>query len=231
MTTLPGLKVTPEDGGIALDRPVTLVHRTPDAEKLIVKCARVSNQKNEDNWETGPRLLNYLIRHKHWSPFELVFMCVRVETTLDVAAQMTRHRSFTWQQFSCRYAKTGRAEIPEFRRQDEKNRQNSFDDLSELEQGEAQLMAAEVIAHSYRVYEQLLEQGLAKETARRILPVCTPTTLYMAGSARSFIHYIQVRTSPDTQKEHRLIAEEIKRIFCATFPTTAEALDWVQSDG
>lgn len=227
MTALPpGLKETPEDGGIALDRPVTLGHITPQAEKLIVKCARVSNRKNEDNWETGPKLIKYLIDHKHWSPFELVFMCVRVETTLDVAAQATRHRSFAFQQFSCRYAKTQKAQVPEFRSQDTKNRQNSWDNLTDLEQGEAQAMAQDVIDHAYDTYEQLLQQGLAKETARRILPVCTPTTYWMAGSARSFIHYIQVRAHPDTQKEHRLVAEEIKKIFCSQFPFTAEALGW-----
>ncbi len=226
MTTLPGLKVCPEDGGVALDRPVTLIHATAEAERLIVKCARVSNQANDENWETGPKLLRYLIEHKHWSPFELAFMCVRIETTLDVAAQICRHRSFAFQQFSCRYAKTERAEIPKFRRQDTKNRQNSYDDLSDQAQEEAQALAAEVIAKSYQAYEELLEQGIAKETARRILPVCTPTTVYMAGSVRSFIHYIQVRAQPDTQAEHRMVAEEIKKIFSAKFPITAEALGW-----
>ncbi len=222
----PGLKRTPEDCGVALDVPVTLVHNTPDAEKLIVKCARVSNQRSEDNWETGPKLLKYLLDHKHFSPFELVFMCVRIETTLDVATQMTRHRSLAWQQFSCRYAKTQKAQVPEFRSQDPNNRQNSWDNLTDEEQDDAQSLAQEVIDHAYDTYEQLLEKGLAKETARRILPVSTPTTLYMAGSARSFIHYIQVRTAVDTQKEHRQVAEEIKKIFLHVFPITAEALGW-----
>lgn len=226
MSTLPGLKVCPEDGGVALDRPVTLVHCTTEAERLIVKCARVSNQSNEDNWETGPKLLRYLIQHKHWSPFELAFMCVRIETTLDVAAQICRHRSFAFQQFSCRYAKTAKAEPPHFRRQDKKNRQNSFDDLSVEEQESAQAVAEKCIDLAYDTYEKLLEAGVAKETARRILPVCTPTTVYMAGSIRSFIHYIQVRAQPDTQAEHRAVAEEIKKIFCAKFPILAEALGW-----
>jgi thymidylate synthase (FAD) len=226
MSTLPGLKICPEDGGIALDRPVTLVHSTGEAERLIVKCARVSNQSNEDNWETGPKLLRYLIEHKHWSPFELAFMCVRIETTLDVAAQICRHRSFAFQQFSCRYAKTTKAESPYFRRQDPKNRQNSFDDLDPETQAAAQAEAQTCIDLAYTAYEGLLERGVAKETARRILPVCTPTTVYMAGSLRSFIHYIQVRAKPDTQAEHREIAEDIKKIFSAKFPITAEALGW-----
>ena len=229
MSTLPGLKICPEDGGIALDRPVTLVHNTADPERLIIKCARVSNQSNEDNtrfWDTGPQLMNYLIKNKHWSPFELVFMCIRIETTLDIAAQLCRHRSFAWQQFSCRYAKTVKAEQPSFRRQDLKNRQNSFDDLTAEEQANAQSIANTSIDLAYDAYEALLEKGVAQETARRILPVCTPTTLYMAGSARSFIHYLQVRTQPDTQLEHRQVAQEIQRIFCARFPYTAEALGW-----
>ena len=226
MTLPPGLKTTPEDGGVALDRPVTLGHITPDAERWIVKCARVSNRKNEDNFDTGPRLLKFLIDNAHWSPFELVSMCVRVETTLDVAAQATRHRSFAFQQFSCRYAKTQKAIVPDFRTQDTKNRQNSWDNLTEEQQIAAQAKAQKVIDLSYDTYDQLLEQGLAKETARRILPVCTPTTYWMAGSARSFIHYIQVRAHPDTQKEHRVVAEEIKNIFCSQFPITAEALGW-----
>jgi thymidylate synthase (FAD) len=226
MSTLPGLKVCPEDGGVALDRPVTLVHSTAEAERLIVKCARVSNQANEDNWETGPKLLRYLVEHKHWSPFELAFMCVRIETTLDVAAQICRHRSFAFQQFSCRYAKTAKAEAPHFRRQDTKNRQNSFDDLSAEEQACAQEVAERCIDLAYDTYEKLLEAGIAKESARRVLPVCTPTTVYMAGSLRSFLHYIQVRAHPDTQAEHREIAEEIKKIFCAKFPIIAEALGW-----
>lgn len=226
MTTLPGLKICPEDGGVALDRPVTLVHATAEAERLIVKCARVSNQANDENWETGPKLLRYLIEHKHWSPFELAFMCVRIETTLDVAAQICRHRSFAFQQFSCRYAKTARGEVPHFRRQDRKNRQNSFDDLTSTEQDTAQGVAQKAIDLAYDTYESLLDAGIAKETARRILPVCTPTTVYMAGSVRSFIHYIQVRAQADTQAEHRLIAEEIKKIFSAKFPVTAEALGW-----
>jgi len=227
MSTLPGLKICPEDGGVALDRPVTLVHSTAEAERLIVRCARVSNQANEGNWDTGPKLLRYLVEHKHWSPFELAFMCVRVETTLDVAAQICRHRSFAFQQFSCRYAKTAKAEPPHFRRQDIKNRQNSFDDLTREEQACAQEVATQCIDLAYDTYEKLLEAGVAKETARRVLPVCTPTTVYMAGSLRSFLHYIQVRTQPDTQAEHREVAVEIKKIFCAKFPIIAEALGWI----
>ncbi len=222
----PGLKETPEDGGVALDRAVTLVHATPSAERLIVKMARVSNPSNEDNWSTGPKLLNFLMREKHWSPFQMANMCVRIETELDVATQMIRHTGLAFQQFSCRYAKTKKASLPTFRRQDTKNRQNSFNDLTDLEQGEAQAMAQEVIDLAYEKYEAMLEAGIAKETARRILPVCTPTVLYANSSVRGWIHYLQVRTNDDTQLEHRLIAQEIQKIFCAVFPITAEALGW-----
>ena len=226
MTLPPGLKENPESGSISLDRPVTLVHATPDAERLIVKMARVSNPSNEDNWSTGPKLLHFLMKEKHWSPFQMANMCVRIETELDVATQMIRHTGLAFQQFSCRYAKTSKASLPTFRRQDTKNRQNSFDDLTDLEQGEAQAMAQEVIDLAYEKYEAMLEAGVAKETARRILPVCTPSVLYANSSVRGWIHYLQVRTKDDTQLEHRLIAKEIQQIFCSVFPITSEALGW-----
>ncbi len=225
--TLPnGLKVNPENQEVDLDRPVTLVQCSEDAEHLIVKIARVSNRRNEDNRETGPRLLRHLIDHGHWSPFEHSFMTVRIETQLDIAAQLTRHRSFTWQQFSCRYAKTQKATVPQFRRQDTKNRQNSFDDLHPEIIASATETTQAIIDAAYNCYERLLSMGVAKETARRILPVCTPTTLYMSGTIRSFIHYLMVRDHEDTQLEHQLIAKEIKKIFCWKFPVTSEALGW-----
>jgi len=228
MVLPPGLKYTPESGEVALDRPVTLIHATQDAERLIVKMARVSNPSNDENWETGPKLLHFLMREKHWSPFQMANMCVRIETELDVATQMIRHSGLAFQQFSCRYAKTKKADLPRFRRQDTKNRQNAFDDLTDLEQGEAQAMAQEVIDLAYEKYEAMLEAGIAKETARRILPVCTPSVLYANSSVRGWIHYLQVRTQEDTQLEHRLIAQEIQKIFCAVFPITAEALGWIE---
>lgn len=199
------------------------IHCTPDAERLIVKMARVSNQANEDNWETGPKLLRYLLKHRHYSPFEMASMCVRINTERDIAAQIVRHRSFSYQELSTRYSQTSIAEIPQFRRQDTKNRQNSFDDLPEDDEMRFRSAAGNIIGRAYGVYEAMLAQGVAKETARRILPLCTPTTLYMHGTLRSWIHYIQLRTHNDTQLEHRQIAEECKQIFANHFPIIAKA--------
>jgi thymidylate synthase (FAD) len=202
---------------------VELVHCTPDAEKLIVKMARVSNPANRDNWETGPKLLRYLIKHRHWSPLEMASMCVCIETERDIAAQILRHRSFSFQEYSTRYAKTAVAEIPDLRVQDQKNRQASHDTLSEEEKEEYQALVAGALVSSYDAYQYLLDSGVAKECARRILPLCTPTTLYMHGTLRSWVHYIDVRASIETQLEHRLIAEECKHIFGKQFPVIAEA--------
>ena len=202
---------------------VSLVHCTPDAEALIVRMARVSNPGNADNLETAPRLLQYLIRHRHWSPFEMVSLCVRIDTERDIAAQILRHRSFSFQEFSTRYARTAPAEIPAFRRQDDSNRQASHDDLDEYTKAGAERVASQVITTAYLAYDELLAQGVAKECARRILPLCTPTTLYMHGTLRSWIHYIQLRTESGTQLEHRQIAEACRDIFAAQFPVIAEA--------
>ena len=202
---------------------VSLVWSTPDAEHLIVKMGRVSNPANQNNRETGPRLLKYLIEHKHWSPFEMACMCVEIHTERDIAAQILRHRSFSFQEFSTRYAKTQPAEIPWFRRQDTKNRQNSFNDIHPTHQGDMQKQASRLIADSFRMYEKLLQDGVAKETARRILPLCTPTTMYMQGTLRSWIHYIQLRAGEDTQLEHRRIAIACKEILKQQFPGIAEA--------
>lgn len=203
--------------------PVQLIHCTPDAEALIVRMARVSNPENADNLQTAPRLLHYLIKHQHWSPFELASLCVCITTERDIAAQILRHRSFSFQEFSTRYSKTIPAEIPAFRRQDTKNRQNSTDDLPEDVLQYATTRAAGVIADAYLAYEELLELGVAKECARRLLPLCTPTTLYMQGSLRSWLHYIQLRTEAGTQAEHRAIAQEAQAIFSAQFPVIAAA--------
>lgn len=202
---------------------VSLVHCTPDAEALITRMARVSNPSNADNLETAPRLLRYLIRHRHWSPFEMAGLCVKIETERDIAAQILRHRSFSFQEFSTRYARTAPAEIPAFRRQDDKNRQASHDDLSAKAVRDFTHAASETIAHAYAVYERLLADGVAKECARRILPLCTPTTLYVHGTLRSWIHYIQLRTEAGTQLEHRQIAEACRDIFAEQFPIIAEA--------
>lgn len=228
MTIPPGLKINNETQQVDLDRPVTLVQCPDDAEKLIVKIARVSNQKNADNWDTGPKLLRYLIKHAHWSPFEHSFLTVRIDTELDIAAQICRHRSFTFSQFSCRYAKTTKAQVPEFRRQDLKNRQNSIDDLHPEVLATCRETSQAVIDQAFNVYERMLERSVALETARRILPVCTPTTLYMSGTLRSFLHYVQVRTDPSTQLEHRLIAEGVKDILLHKFPITSEAMGWTK---
>ena len=202
---------------------VSFVHCTPEAEKLIVRMARVSNPANQDNDATAPRLLRYLIRHQHWSPFEMASLCVEIQTERDIAAQILRHRSFSFQEFSTRYAVTDRAEAPRFRRQDQQNRQASHDDLPDEVQDSCRLAAEDLLREVHAFYWELLEEGVARETARRILPLCTPTTLYMHGTLRSWLHYLQVRTGPETQLEHRLIAEACRAIFTEQFPTIAEA--------
>ena len=202
---------------------VSLVHATQDAEALIVRMARVSNPSNEGNLETAPRLLRYLIEHQHWSPFEMASLCLKIETQRDIAAQILRHRSFSFQEFSTRYARTEPAKIPRFRRQDDKNRQSSHDDIAPAIHDEYAEAAGRVIAHAFQLYEDLLADGVAKETARRILPLCTPTTIYMHGTLRSWIHFIHVRTEQGTQLEHRQVAEGCRAIFQQQFPTIAAA--------
>jgi thymidylate synthase (FAD) len=202
---------------------VELIHCTPDAERLIVKMARVSAPQNADNWETGPKLLRYLIKHRHWSPLEMASMCVKIDTQRDIAAQILRHRSFSFQEFSTRYAVAQEAAIPELRRQDTKNRQNSIDDLSEDVTAELRDRVRLLFGESSKLYNDMLAQGVAKETARRILPLSTSTTMFMHGTLRSWLHYIDVRCDPSTQLEHREIAEACKAIFTEQFPTIAEA--------
>jgi thymidylate synthase (FAD) len=202
---------------------VTFVHNSPDAENLIVKMARVSNPANEDNVATAPKLLRYLIDHQHWSPFEMCSLCVKIDTERDISAQILRHRSFSFQEFSTRYAKAMPVTIPNLRMQDPKNRQNSTDDLDSYTSN----YYAEKIRNQYedieKLYDQMIADGVAKECARRILPLSTQTTLYMHGTLRSWIHYINVRASKETQLEHRLIAENCKQIFIEQFPTIGEA--------
>jgi thymidylate synthase (FAD) len=202
----------------------TLVHITPDAENLVAYMARVSNPANQDNQETAPKLIRYLIKHKHWSPLEMVSMCVEINTTRSIAAQILRHRSFSFQEFSQRYAEvTLRPELPEFRSQDLKNRQNSVDDLSQEVLLEADQVAAKALVTSYRAYERLLELGVAKECAREVLPLATPTRLYMHGTLRSWIHYVQLRSANGTQKEHQDIALAIKDILAEQVPDIFQA--------
>lgn len=201
---------------------------TPEAERLIVKTARVSAPQNEDNLATGPRLLKYLIRHKHWSPFEMANMCLEIHTQRDISAQIIRHRSFSFQEFSQRYAETEQARIPKFRRQDSRNRQNSIDDLTEDQIDLLEELTYKHIKEGYELYQTMLEMGVAKETARRHLPMCSPTRIYMNGTLRSWIHYIDLRTDPGTQWEHRTIANQAKIIFEQNFPVISEAL-WYET--
>jgi thymidylate synthase (FAD) len=205
---------------------VELVWSTPNAEEMIVKMARVSAPKNQDNMDTAPRLLRYLIRNKHWSPFEMANMCVEIETTRAISPQILRHRSFSFQEFSQRYADTselGSAVIPHLRRQDLKNRQNSIDDIPVEMLGTYYRRISELYENSEHLYREMVSNGIAKECARSVLPLSTQTRLFMNGTLRSFIHYIQVRTDPSTQMEHRQIALEIQKIFCQQFPIIGEA--------
>lgn len=202
---------------------VEFVHCSPDAERLIVKMARVSNPSNEDNQETAPKLIRYLISQKHWSPLEMCSMCVKISTERDIAAQILRHKTFSFQEFSTRYAQTAIAAVPSFRRQDNKNRQSSHDTFSDQEKQDLEYAAAKVIGNAFDTYEEMLKSGVAKETARRILPLCTPTTLYMHGTLRSWVHYIQLRCGNGTQLEHQQIAEACKKIFTEQFPLIGQA--------
>ena len=194
------------------------------AEDIIAYCARVSNPENQKNVETAPRLLKFLIKHGHWSPFEMVDMTVEIKTSRAIAAQILRHRSFSFQEFSQRYSEAQSLEKLELRKQADKNRQSSSE---AFEDSQLHTKVREHLAKSLSLYKNLIRKGAAKESARMILPLTTETTMYMKGSARSWIHYIDLRTKQNTQKEHREIAEECKNIFKQKFPTTSEAL-WGQ---
>ena len=208
---------------------VKLVSITPDAEKMMAYIARVSNPSNQDN-ENYSGLLRYCIKHNHWSVFEQSTMTLEIETTRAIAAQILRHRSFTFQEFSQRYAQTnslGDIELPELRRQDLKNRQNSTNDLESeiVEKLNKQMIT--LFSSSQSLYNQMIESGVAKECARMVLPLCTPTRIYMTGSCRSWIHYINLRSAHGTQKEHMDIAKACQKVFTEQFPSVSEALDWV----
>lgn len=203
---------------------VSLVHRTEGAEDLIVYMARVSNPSSQKENKNGERLLKYLIKHKHWSPFEMASMCVEIETSRSISSQLLRHRSFQYQEFSQRYAAViDKPETPNLRRQDVKNRQNSIDDLDPFLKQNLQLNAQRLFTQAHLLYEEMLEHGVAKECAREVLPLASRTRLYMHGTLRSWIHYIDVRASVETQLEHRQIAKEIKRIMYEQFPTISAA--------
>ena len=203
---------------------VEFVWATPNAEAMITAMARVSAPQNQNNMETAPRLLAYLIKHKHWSPFEMANLCVKIRTERDISAQILRHRSFSFQEYSTRYAEAQSYAVPEFRRQDTANRQNSIDDLSQDMKNQLAAMTEQTLNQCEETYQTMLRLGVAKETARRILPLCTKTTLYMNGTLRSWIHYLELRTDKATQLEHRVIAEGIKQIFQGQFPVLANVI-------
>ena len=208
---------------------VQLITSTPDAEKSMAYIARVSNPKNQDNNDFS-KLLGYCIKNEHWSVFEQAYMTLQIETTRGIAAQILRHRSFTFQEFSQRYADSrqlGEIPIPELRRQDNKNRQNSISDLSEEVINQFNEKIKLQFNLNKKLYEEMLEAGIAKECARFVLPLATPTRIYMTGSCRSWIHYINLRTGHGTQKEHMNIAKECKNIFTKEYPVVSSALNWV----
>jgi len=207
---------------------VCLISVTPDAEKTMAYVARVSNPANQDN-ENYAKLLAYCIKHNHWSVFEQSFMTLEIETTRGIAAQILRHRSFTYQEFSQRYADAtllGEIPIPELRKQDTKNRQNSTDDLEPELKQKFERRIKHVFADVMDLYDDMLTAGVAKESARFVLPLAVPTKIYMSGSCRSWIHYINLRSANGTQKEHMEIAELCKKHFICKFPSTSEALGW-----
>ena len=209
---------------------VKLVTVTPKAEETMGYVARVSNPKNQDNPKVAG-LLGYCIKHGHWSVFEQAHMTVEIETTRGLAAQILRHRSFTYQEFSQRYADSSMLSkvipLPELRRQDDKNRQNSIDDLDPFVVQDFDLKMQRHFVEGMKLYKEMLDAGVAKECARFVLPLATPTKLYMTGSVRSWIHYINLRSAHGTQKEHMQIAENCRTIFNEQFPIVAEALGWL----
>jgi len=208
---------------------VKFVSITPDAEKMMAYIARVSNPSNQQN-ENYSGLLKYCIKHNHWSVFEQSSMTLEIETTRGLAAQILRHRSFTFQEFSQRYADTKLLDteipVPDLRSQDTKNRQNSNDDIPQEKKEEYQALIARHFEDSMNLYNSLLSEGVAKECARFVLPLATPTRLYMTGSCRSWIHYINLRSAHGTQREHMDVVEKARSIFVEQFPSVSEALEW-----
>ena len=209
---------------------VKLISITPDAEKMMAYVARVSNPSNQDN-EKYSGLLKYCIKHNHWSVFEQSFMTLEIETTRAIAGSNTTHRSFTYQEFSQRYADSSllgeKIKLPELRRQDTKNRQNSIDDLDPFVVQNLELQMQTLFDSAMALYQQMLERGVAKECARNVLPLCVGTKIYMTGSCRSWIHYINLRSANGTQKEHMDVALACKEVFKEQFPSVSEALEWI----
>jgi len=209
---------------------VKLISVTPDAEKHMAYCARVSNPNNQEN-EKFSGLLKYCVKHQHWSIFEQAYMTLELNTTRGIAAQVLRHRSFTYQEFSQRYADSSllgkTIPLPELRRQDTKNRQNSIDDIDPFTNQKFEMLMQQHFAQAMDLYQKMLDVGIAKECARFVLPLACPTKIYMTGSVRSWIHYIDLRSANGTQKEHMDLALGAKRIFCEQFPAVAEAMEWV----
>ena len=208
---------------------VKLVSVTPDAEKHMAYCARVSNPNNQEN-DKFSGLLKYCIKHQHWSIFEQATMTLEINTTRGIAAQILRHRSFTYQEFSQRYADSSLLAddipLPELRRQDTKNRQNSIDDIDPFTRQRYEILIQKHFREAMDLYREMLDEGIAKECARFVLPLATPTRLYMTGSVRSWIHYIDLRSANGTQKEHMDIANACKCIFVCQFPAVSEAMGW-----
>ena len=209
---------------------IKLVSVTPDAEQHMAYVARVSNPKNQDN-DKFAGLLSYCIKHGHWSVFEQAYMTLEINTTRGLAAQILRHRSFTYQEFSQRYADANllseKIPLPKLRRQDIKNRQNSTDDIDPYIVQKYDILMEEHFKASMDLYNKMLDDGIAKECARFVLPLSTPTRVYMTGSCRSWIHYINLRSAHGTQKEHMVIAEACRKVFTEQFPSVSEALEWV----
>jgi thymidylate synthase (FAD) len=206
---------------------VKLVWITPDAENIISYCARVSSPQNQENYETAPKLLKYCLKNRHLSIFEMANMCMEINTTRAISAQILRHRSFSFQEMSTRYQNInvlGTAEVPHLRRQDQKNRQNSIDDLDAEQVSGFYRRISSLFEEGEHLYQEMLSAGVAKECARNILPLATPTRLYMNGSVRSWITYLALREQHGTQLEHMQIAKDIKKIFCGQLPSIAEAL-------
>ena len=208
---------------------VKLISVTPDAEKMMGYVARVSNPSNQENPKVAG-LLKYCVKHQHWSVFEQSFMTLEIETTRGLAAQILRHRSFTFQEFSQRYADSSMLAdtIPLFdlRRQDTKNRQNSIDDINPHTRQNFEMKIQKHFDDAMQLYQEMLAAGIAKECSRFVLPLAVPTRIYMSGSCRSWVHYIDLRSAHGTQKEHMDIAEACKKVFVEQFPTVAEALEW-----
>ena len=212
-----------------IESKIKLVSATSDAEQHMAYVARVSNPNNQNN-DKFAGLLKYCIKHGHWSVFEQAFMTVEINTTRGLAAQILRHRSFTFQEFSQRYADTNlldtKIDVPDLRSQDSKNRQKSIDDIPTTKKEYLQSKIATHFANAMDLYNELIQEGIAKECARFVLPLATPTRIYMTGNVRSWIHYIDLRSAHGTQKEHMNVAQEIKAIFIEQFPNVSEALEW-----